>query len=354
MKQLNSLRKDIDQIDLNMVRLLNQRAQRAIQIGKIKQKQRGVFYAPHREREVIERVRRVASTMPPDDVTMIYEDILHACRSLQKKLAIGYFGPEATFTHQAAQKNFGHQALYIPTPSIGDVFDLVEREQVDYGVVPVENSTEGIVTHTLDMLRSSDLKIVMEINLAIHHYLLSRTRSLKQVKRIYSHPQALAQCLGYLKRNVSKADFIEVSSTAEAAQKVLKDIRGAAVASQLAAKLYGIPVIVQRIEDLHNNATRFLVIGREIPQKTGHDKTSILFSIKDRVGALHDILMPFKKLHVNMTKIESRPERGKAWNYVFYVDFEGHISEVRIAKLLVLVEKSCKFLKFLGSYPKAD
>ncbi|MFH1379578.1 MAG: prephenate dehydratase [bacterium] len=354
MNKLKLLRKKIDTYDSKIVRLLNLRAQAALNIGKLKKKSGGSFYLPHREKEVLRKVKRLSSVLSQDAVAEVYDEILNVCRNLQKKLVIGYFGPEATFTHQAAQKNFGMQAEYFPAPSISEVFELVEREQVDYGVVPIENSTEGIVTHTLDMFRSSDLKIVMEIKLAVHHCLLSKCRNVANIKRIYSHQHAFPQCSGYIKRNLHTAEFVEVSSTAEAAKKASQDAHGAAIASQLAGKLYKLPIVAKRIEDLHNNVTRFLVIGRDIAQSTGQDKTSILFAIKDRVGALHDILNPFKRMHINMTKIESRPEKGKAWNYIFYVDFEGHIKQEKIRKLIKTIDDYCKFVKILGSYPMAE
>lgn len=339
---------------MQIVRLLNLRARAALNIGRLKKKSGSNFYLPHREKQVLRRVKQLTSALSPDAVAEVYDEILNVCRNLQKQLVIGYLGPEATFTHQAAQKNFGLQAEYFPAQSISDVFELVEREQADYGVVPIENSTEGIVTHTLDMFRSSDLKIVMEIKLAVHHYLLSQCKHSNKIKRIYSHPQAFAQCSGYIKRSLHAAEFVEVSSTAEAAKQIHRDKRGAAISSQLAARLYGLPVIAQRIEDMHNNVTRFLVIGRDMTDSTGNDKTSILFAIKDRVGALHDILNPFKKMRMNLTKIESRPEKGKAWNYIFYVDFEGHIKNPKVRKLLKNIDDYCKFIKILGSYPAAE
>lgn len=354
MKNISRLRKTIDQIDRKIVRLLNKRAETAGFIGKLKKEKGQNYYLPHREKEVIRNVRSAAGALPPDAVAEVYEEVLHVCRNLQKKLKIAYLGPDATFTHCAAQKNFGVQAHYLPASSISDVFALVEKEQVDHGVVPIENSTEGIITHTLDMFRSSDLTIIREINLAVHHYLLSNAKSISRIKKIYSHPQAFAQCAGYIKRCLGPVKFVEMSSTAEAALIVRKDRTGAAISSLLASRLYGIPVLAKRIEDLHNNMTRFLVIGRDIPGKTGYDKTSILFSIKDRVGALYDILLPFKRHRINLTKIESRPEKGRAWNYIFYVDFEGHMSDPVIKKVIAGIEENSTFIKILGSYPKAD
>lgn len=353
--ELKKLRSQVDSLDLRILQLLNQRAKLVKQIGKIKSLRREQYYAPEREREILSRItRNNQGPLPKEAVKEIFSEILHTCRSLEKKLKIVYLGPEATFTHLAAIKNFGKSANYISTKSISDVFAEVEKERADYGVVPIENSTEGVVNHTLDMFIESDLKICAETLLEISHYLLSQTGDLKKIKRIYSHPQALAQCRNWLEDHLPNAELVETASTAEAAQKVKKESNAAAIASDLAAELYGLKIVASRIEDRSDNFTRFLVISKNFPAPSGTDKTSILFSIKDRVGALHDMLVPFKKNKINLTKIESRPTKKKAWEYIFFVDFSGHIVESKVKKALSELEEQCLYLKILGSYPRAE
>jgi chorismate mutase/prephenate dehydratase len=278
--------------------------------------------------------------------------------SLEKSVRIAYLGPEFTFTQQAAQKKFGASVQYFPCANISDVFAEVERGRSDYGVVPVENSTEGAVNYTLDMFIESGLSICAELFLSIQHHLLSNSHSLKKINQIYSNPQAFAQCRLWLESNLPSAKLMSATSTADAAKYVVENPKFqneiACIASLLAAKAYGLKVMANSIEDSANNTTRFIVIARQDSKPTSNDRTSIVFAVRDRVGALHDILVPFQESRINLTKIESRPSKKKAWNYYFFVDFEGHREEARIEKALADLEKHCTFLKVLGSYPKGQ
>ena len=358
MASLKSLRTKIDQVDESLLRLLNARGRLVKDIGNLKKKSGQPIFMPGREHDLMARLKRKnIGPLSNDAVSQVFHEVVHACRSLQKDFRIAFFGPEGTFTHQAALKGFGKGAKLIPCRSIPDVFSEVERDHADYGVVPIENSTEGIVNHTLDMFVESSLSICAEIQLPIHHYLLGRHGDYKagRVTTLLSHYQALAQCTDWISTHTSSSwKYRECASTADAAKEASKTPHAAAIASDLAGELYGLDMLEPRIEDSKNNFTRFYVIGKSEPALTGHDKTSIMFSIKDRVGALADILAPFKRYRLNMTKIESRPTRQKAWEYVFFVDFLGHRSEKRVQNALRLLERSCAFLKVLGSYPRTE
>jgi chorismate mutase/prephenate dehydratase len=273
--------------------------------------------------------------------------------ALEKNLKIAYMGPEASFSHLASLRKFGSQVDYVACGSIAEVFLEVERDSADYGVVPIENSIEGAVTHTLDMLVDSDLKICSQVMLDVSHNLLSNS-SKNSIKKVYSNPQVFGQCRIWLQKNLPEADLIEVSSTTRAAQIASRERTSACIASLLAAKVYKLKVVEKDIEDSPHNVTRFFVIGKADTGITGNDKTSILFSIKDKVGALHDMLMPFKKNRINLTKIESRPSKRKVWDYYFFVDLAGHKDEPRVKKALLELESKCKFLKILGSYPSGE
>ncbi|MCX7916959.1 MAG: prephenate dehydratase, partial [bacterium] len=273
-------------------------------------------------------------------------------RSMFREIVVSYLGPEGTFTHQAALSKFGKKARYLPVKTIDEVFREVEKERADYGVVPIENSIEGVVTHTLDVFIESDLKITSETPPPTPHFLLSKEKAISDINKVYSHPQAIAQCRNWIGQNLPNAEIFETESTTSAVKKVIKEKNSAAIASEIAAEMYNLNILAERIEDFRENVTRFLVIGKDFTEKTGNDKTSILFSIKDKVGALHDILAPFKKENINLTRIESRPSKKKAWEYVFFVDFNGHKDEPNVKKALGKIKKSTIFLKILGSYPK--
>jgi chorismate mutase/prephenate dehydratase len=358
MASLKKIREQIDRLDESLLKVLNERGRLVETIGRLKQRKSQGVYVPSREKSLLQRLKRLnPGPLSSQAVSDVFNSVMHACRSLQKTLKISYFGPEATFTHQAALKVFGPQADFRPAHTISDVFAEVEKNRADYGVVPIENSTEGVVNHTLDMFIESNLSICAEMELPIWHYLLGRTNEYKRkgrVRTLYSHYQALAQCRQWVEDHLPGVRVVESSSTAEAARTASRTPRSVAIASRLAADLYNLDVLESRIEDATHNFTRFLVIGTSEPQPTGRDKTSIMFSVKDRVGALHDILVPFKKHHLNMTKIESRPTRQRAWEYLFFVDFFGHRSESRVQKAIADLERSCAFLKILGSYPRTE
>ncbi|MBI3252985.1 MAG: prephenate dehydratase [Candidatus Omnitrophica bacterium] len=356
---MDKIRKDIDSIDKKILELLNERADASKKIGRIKQKEGEGIYAPHREKEILDKLKAAnRGPLPGQAIEAIYREIMSSSINLEKPVTIAYLGPEFTFTHQAAQKKFGASVNYFSCSNISDVFTEVERARSDYGVVPVENSTEGAVNYTLDMFIESDLKIGAELYLPINHHLLSNASSLKKINQVYSNPQAFAQCRLWLESNLPGARLVPVASTADAAKFVAghpqfrEEI--ACLASLLAAKQYGLKVVARSIEDKASNTTRFIVISRTESQPTASDRTSIVFEVKDRVGALHDSLVPFQTARINLTKIESRPSKKKVWSYYFFVDFEGHAKEPRVEKALKELETHCRFLKILGSYPRAE
>lgn len=350
---LQKLRNVIDKTDLQILDLLNKRAQVAQKIGKIKSKNQKEYFAPEREQRIFSSVgNNNKGPLATESVKNIFAEILHSCRSLEKRLKIAYFGPETSFTHLAAIKTFGKSVDYVSGRAISDVFDEVEKERVDYGVVPIENSTEGVINHTLDMFIESNLKICSEMFLKISHCLLSQEKTLDKIIRIYSHPQPLAQCRNWIEDHLPNARLIETVSTPEAARRVSKEKQSAAICSELASRQYKLNILAQRIEDCSDNCTRFLVIGENYPEPSGKDKTSVMFSVKDKVGALYEMLVPFKKHKINLTKIESRPNRRKLWDYIFFVDFLGHVKDNNIKKALIELEHQCLFLKVLGSYPR--
>jgi chorismate mutase/prephenate dehydratase len=322
-----------------------------LQIAGAKKKSGESIYSPDRERDVLKKVSLAnQGPLSPEALEAIYREIMSASLAMGKPLKVAYLGPMASFTHLAAIKRFGSQIEYAACESISDVFLEVEKDNADYGVVPIENSIEGAVTHTLDMFMDSELKICSQIILDVAHNLLSNCTKDK-IKRIYSNPQVFGQCRIWLKENLPLVELKEVSSTTRAAQITRKEKLSACIASALAAKVYRLKIVAKDIEDSPHNVTRFLVIGKTQGRKAMDNKTSILFSIKDRVGALHDMLVPFKKYGINLTKIESRPSKRKAWDYYFFVDLQGHRDDPRLKKALRELEGKCKFLKILGSYP---
>jgi len=350
-KELAELRKKINQFDETIIEALNQRTEIVLQIAAIKKQIGSSYYVPHREQQIYDRLVKLNKGRFPDDaLKTVFREIMSASISLEKPLKIAYLGPEASYTHMACMKKFGSQMEYCPQDSIEAVFHQVTKGWSDYGVVPVENSTEGVINHTLDMFIDSDMKICSEIVLNISHCLLGHG-ALKQIKKVYSRDSALAQCRQWLASNCPNADLIAVSSTTKGVQMLHKNKYSAAIASELASQIYNVPIISKGIEDSSGNRTRFLVIGSTDTAKTGNDKTSILFSIKDKVGALYDALFPFYKNNINLTKIESRPSKRKAWDYVFFVDFEGYKDDPTVAKALKEVSDHCVYLKVLGSFP---
>lgn len=348
---LEKLRRKIDQLDENIIRLLIQRTELALSIGKLKHKKGTEVYSPDRESEIYSKLEAHGDkALPPGALKAIYREIMSASLALERPLKIAFLGPEATFTHLASLSKFGSSVEYLSCASISDVFSEVEKRRADYGVVPIENTTEGAVTHTLDMFIDSDLKICSEIIFEISHNLMSNSL-LQHIKRVYSNPQVFGQCRIWLETNLHKVELIDTSTTTHAARKAAQEDGSAAIASKLAATLYNLKILAEGIEDSPYNRTRFLVISRQIPKPTGKDKTSLLVSIKDRVGALSDLLEPIKARRINMTKIESRPSKKKAWDYYFFIDMEGHIEEKNVRETVEEIEGKVRFAKILGSYP---
>lgn len=356
MKSIPQLRRNIDRLDQTLLALLSQRAELVKSIGALKFEFGQPIFVPGRERQLLQELQsKNPGPLSNEAVEGLFQEIVHACRNLQKRMAVAYFGPEASFTHAAALKCFGRGAELVARRTISEVFSEVDKGRADFGVVPIENSLGGGVYHTLDMFIESPLSICAESELPVHHYLLSRNaRSFEKVKTLFSHYQALAQCRHWVDEHLPNARLMESTSTSEAASQASKLPGAAAISSKLAAERYGLNILASRIEDSSQNSTRFLVIGTAEPEPTGRDKTSIMFSIKDRPGALFDMLLPFKKAKLNLTKIESRPTRQKAWEYIFFVDFLGHRSESRVQQALAKLERSCAFLKILGSYPRGE
>jgi len=350
---LKQLRKKIDQIDENILSLLNQRALEVIKVSKVKKKNKINTYIPDREATMLARLKTInKGPFSSQDVKDVFREILSICRAQRATMKIAYLGPEATFTHIAAIKKFGKSLEYIECSSIGDVFTEVERGRADYGVVPIENSTEGAVNHTLDMFINSDLKICSEMYLPIKHNLLSKHSKMSAIKKIYSHEQVFAQCRKWLEKNLPNAKLTPCASTTGAAMLAASGKGKAAIASKVAAEEYKLNLVASSIEDSAHNITRFLIIGNQEVKPTAHDKTSVVFSMRDKSGALHDVLAPFMKSNINLTKIESRPSKSEAWKYYFFVDMEGHKSNSSVKNALKALGKECFLVKVLGSYPK--
>jgi len=351
---LEKLRKQINETDKKLVEVLNRRARIILRIGEIKRKTGKGIYCADRESKILNGITAAnKGPLKAEALKAIYSEIMSASRALEKPLTIAFLGPQATFTHQASLKKFGHQVNYLSCENISDVFNEVEKDAADYGVVPIENSIEGAVNYTLDMFMDSDLKICSQMSLDITHNLLANC-PMERIRKIYSVPQVFGQCRIWLQENLAHAELIEVSSTTKAAQVAAHEKNSASISSILAAQIYGLKVVCRNIEDSPHNITRFFVIGKDHAGITGQDKTSLMFSIKDKIGALHEMLEPFRKYKVNLNKIESRPSKKKAWDYYFFVDLEGHILEPRIKKAIDELENKCKFLKVLGSYPVGD
>ena len=347
-------RKVIDRLDAHIVRLLNERTKHVLAIGDMKLKAGEEIYAPHRERAVLQRIcRSNEGPITDDQLCAIYREIMSSALALEKTMSIAYLGPEATFTHQAAIQKFGSSLRYVSQKTIADVFAEVSRNRADYGVVPVENTTEGVVTHTLDMFVDSDLKIVSQIVLPVQYCLAGNCR-LQDIKRLYVHPQALGQCRQWVQEHLPKVEIFETSSNARSAELAAQGKVNAAITGILAAEKYGLPVLKQDIQDNAANATRFLVLGRQCSPPTGDDRTSLLVSVADKAGALHQAIAAFRRHKINMTKIESRPSKRKAWEYFFFIDCNGHMQDRKVVKAIHLLGEHCNFVKVLGSYPNAE
>ncbi len=353
--RLEQLRARILTLDEEIVRLLNERAGLSIQIGAFKRERGCEVYDPCREHELCSHLEAISKgPMSAAALRQVYREILSISRSLQRPVTVAYLGPEASFTHLAARSHFGGAQDLSAQPTVFDVCEEVEKGRADFGVVPVENSLEGSVKQTLDKLISTPLNIVGDVYLPISHCLLSVGGKMDLLKRVYSHPQALAQCQRWLRNNLPHCELCEEESTAKAARRVLDDKEAAAVGSKAAALTYGLDIIAEGIEDHPVNVTRFLILGRGINRATGKDKTSILFSVRHEPGALLHALAPFSDRGINLTKIVSHPVRERIWEYLFFVDFIGHADDEKVAASLEQIQEACTFVKLLGSYPVGD
>jgi chorismate mutase/prephenate dehydratase len=355
-EELARLRGAIDEIDEEVLRLVSQRACHAQAIGEVKKKVgQPFFWSPEREAEVLQKVEETnPGPLPGRFLRHWYLELMSACLALEKPLRVAYLGPEGSYTHAAALKYFGSSVGAVSEVSIGEVFRRAECGEVDFGVVPVENSTEGMVTHTLDMFFSSPLSICGETLLRIHHHLLCREEKLEGIARVYAHPQSLAQCRGWLEKHLPHAERLTASSNAEAVRIAAKEGKAAAIAGKNAAHIYGLPILASHLEDEPNNTTRFLVLGNQQRKPTGKDKTSVLSSCLDLPGTLVHLLGPLARHGISMTKIESRPSKRGLWNYVFFLDIEGHMEDAVVQEAFEEMKKASILFKVLGSYPRAQ
>ena len=349
--ELQNLRAEIDGIDDELLKLISRRAQLAQTIGRLKQ---GSVYRPEREAQVLRRIKEAnPGPLSGEAAARLFREIMSACLALEKPLTVAYLGPQGTFSQAAALKQFGHAAQTTDCASIDEVFRRVTASQVDYGVVPVENSTEGAIGRTLDLLLDTPLKICGEVVLRVHQHLLRKAAGLENIKIVYSHPQSFAQCHEWLNQNLPNVKRVNAESNAEAARLAAEDEITAAIAGEGAAEHYRLHMVVQNIEDEPNNTTRFLVLGDHDATPSGRDKTSIVMAAPNQPGAMHDLLGPFARNGVSMTKLESRPSGAGLWEYVFYVDVEGHQRDAPVANAIKELQGLAPFLKVLGSYPVA-
>ena len=349
---LEELRRKIDEIDSRLVELLNERAKVVLRIGELKRKQNRQIYDPSREQQVYKKIEAAnQGPLPSKCLRAIYRELMSASIALEKPVTVCFLGPEGTFSHVAAKAKFGESVDYLPVRGVDAIFHDVARGDADYGVVPIENSTEGGIADTLEMFMDSDLKACAEIILPVHHHLVGNC-PIHEVKQVFSKQQPFGQCKRWLADNMAHAELVEVSSSAEAARLASETRYSAAIAHEGAAGIYGLNILARAIEDWTHNMTRFLVISKEgFVKPTGSDKTSIMCSIKDEVGALYGVLYPFKETRINLTKIESFPSRRRPWEYLFFVDFEGHVDDEPVTKALAEAKALCKELKILGSFP---
>ena len=355
-EDIKKIRDNIDSLDNELLELLNKRAQQAVNISKEKQKSKDSdnFYNPEREAQVIRRIKELnKGPLSEDNICRLYREIMSACLSLEAPLKVSYLGPEGTYTQLAAQNHFGSSVLSMPYSDVEEVFCSVEKRDTHYGVVPVENSTQGIVASTLDMFMRSNLRISGEIEISINHNILSKSNNLNEIKKIYAHPQSFSQCKEWLDKNLPKSEKINSSSNAEAALISSKENNSAAIASTVAAEIYQLQTLSKNIEDNRNNSTRFLVIGERDTEPSGNDKTSIIVSAKNNSGALYSLLEPLSKNNVSMTRIESRPSKHNNWEYIFYLDLIGHIKDKSLEKANEDIKREASLYRFLGSYPAA-
>ncbi len=352
---IEKYREIIDKIDREILKLLNERAKVVLEVGREKIKNNKPFIdIPREESHIKDLLSSNSGPLSGESIKNIFREIISSCRLLEGTLKVAFLGPEGTFTHLAALKRFGRDAIYLPARSIPEVFSLVEKGEVILGVVPIENSTEGVVNYTLDMFITSPLNIIGEIIIPISHNLIARD-DVKEVKKIYSHPQAFGQCKDYLEKNFPGVDLIETNSTAKAVEMASKDNESAAIGSEVAAEKFGLKVIASRIEDDPNNRTRFLIIGKNNENKSsGKDKTMVMFSTAHKPGSLFNALRCFAENNVNLTMIQSRPSREVLWEFIFFVEFQGHREEEHVRKALEVLKEVVWSYRIIGSYPEDE
>ena len=351
---LDDIRVKIDKIDSQLLRLLNSRADLVHEVGEIKKRGGLEIYAPEREEKLLQGlVAKSEGRLTETSIRAIYREIMSAALALEEDLKIAFLGPAGTWTHQAAISKFGNSVKYVHQKSLADVFDQVERRRADYGVVPIENSTEGAVNHTLDLFADSTLKICAQILLPIENNLLSNA-ALDRISKLYSHPHVFGQCRRWIAENFSHGETLEVSSTAKAAELAKNDPDAGALGGTLLAEIYELGILAEGVQDNPQNLTRFLVIGHKSCPPTGNDRTSIMFSVHDQPGSLYDALKPFNQFKINLSKIESRPNRRENWEYFFHVDVATHESDEKLATALDELKVHCSFVKILGSYPETE
>lgn len=351
--QIEELRQRIDALDRQIVDSLAERARCAQAIGEVKKGKSLPAFDPAREQEVLRQIlARNPGPLPAESLAAIYREIISGCRSLERDVSVAYWGPPASNTHVAARQQFGPEAAYLPTPTLAEVFTEVEKGRADYGVVPVENSTEGVVSLTLDMFLQTSLRICAETYVQIHHCLLSRERDLDAVRRLYTMPQATAQARAWLREHLPRVELVDVSTTARAAELAAAEPETAAIANRSAAEQYALHVLGDQIEDNPRNRTRFLILGGREPDPTGRDKTSLLFSVRHEAGALVRALAAFQEHGISLTFIQSRPTKLEPWEYVFFVDALGHARTPPLSEALPRLDEQCLFVRVLGSYPE--
>jgi len=355
-QQLLAIRDKIDAIDSNILSLINQRAKAAQEVAEIKlaADPNAFFYRAEREAQVLRSVKADnPGPLPNESVAVLFREIMSMCLALEQPMKIGFLGPAGTFSQSAAIKFFGHAVTTFGLPSIADVFHEVEAGHCSYGAVPVENSTEGVISHTLDLFLNSNLKICGEVSLRINQHLMAQQEEIKAIKIIYSHQQSLAQCRSWINQNCPHVETIAVASNAEAAKLASQNIESAAIAGETAAEIYQLKQLANNIEDEPGNTTRFLIIGKQKVGVSGQDKTSLLISVKNKSGGLYQMLKPLKDNNISMTKIESRPSKRGMWDYVFFIDIEGHQQDKAVQKTFNELKEQVAFMKILGSYPQA-
>jgi len=355
-KKLQNIRDQIDNLDNEILTMISKRGELAKEVANVKNQDgdKASYYRPEREAQVLQKIiARNKGPLSDEEMARLFREIMSACLALEQQMSVAFLGPEGTFTQAAALKHFGNSIKTVPLSAIDEVFREVESGAVNFGVVPIENSTEGVINHTLDMFMNSSLHICGEVELRVHHNLMGEMTDITSITKLYSHQQSLAQCREWLDANLPYIDRISVSSNAEAARLASIEPGIAAIAGEIAANFYGLNIINSNIEDEPDNTTRFLVIGREQIPPSGADKTSILVSTANKPGALSQLLQPFANSEVSLTRIESRPSRQTMWDYVFFIDMEGHREDPEIADVLRVLNNETAMLKVLGSYPKA-